>query len=331
MSHVVVTAPGQARLWSIGRWSAIAAVPPLLAWLIWRPGEALTALWYVVVPILPASFFLTPILWRGICPLATLNEWGNRIGRPRALPPRLATGLGIAGLLLFHLMVPARRFLFNEQGVALAVAIAGVGGLALVLGALFAVRSAFCNALCPVLPVELLYGQRPLLRMTRGRCNTCTTCTPRGCIDLAQSRAVPQVLGASRRTAAWLIHPFGLFWAALPGFIVGYGLLTDGPLATAPTVYLTTVGASLLSVILVAAAVLVLRIPGDLGLALVAAAAGIAYYWFAGPAIARELGLDPWLSRGIQSLGIGFVTFWLWRAVAGLGRTSEALQREAVR
>ncbi|MDX2059073.1 MAG: hypothetical protein SFV24_14800 [Gemmatimonadales bacterium] len=323
MSHVVVTVPGQRRLWSAARWAAIGAVPLLLAWLLWRPEAALTTLWYLVVPILPATFFLTPALWRGICPLATLNEWGNRIGRPRPLPTTVATALGVGGLVLFHLMVPARRFLFNEQGPVLAATIAAVGALALLLGALFEVRSAFCNALCPVLPVELLYGQQPLVRVTRGRCATCTTCTPRGCIDLAQSRALPQVLGVSRRSAAWLAHPFGLFWAALPGFIIGYGLLTDGPLASAPTVYLTTLGGSLLSVAVVAVAVLTLRIPTEMALVLVAAAAGMAYYWFAGPTISRELGAGIALSHGIRGLGIGLVAFWLWRSLAGRGKAGE--------
>ena len=62
----------------------------------------------------------------------------------------------MAGLVLFHLMVPARHFLFNQNGVALAITIVAVGGLALLLGSMFPVRSAFCNALCPVLASGLL-------------------------------------------------------------------------------------------------------------------------------------------------------------------------------
>ncbi len=315
-THVLVHDPRRAALWSVARWTALATVPALLAWMILAPEAALTALWYVAIPVLPATFFVNTILWRGVCPLATLNEWGNRLGRPQAPSARTVAVLSVAGLILFHLMVPARRFLFNEHGPALAATVAAVGVLALVLGALFAVRSAFCNALCPVLPVELLYGQAPLVRMTRGRCETCTTCTPRGCLDLAQGRAFTQVIGPSRRSAAWLARPYGIFIAALPGFIVGYSLLGNGPLATAPAVYATTLGWSLASVAVVTGLVLTLRLDTRVAYPLLAGAAGLLYYWFAGPTMARELGAGELLSLAVRGVGMGVVALWLVRALA---------------
>ena len=193
-----------ARWWSVARWIALATVPLLLIWLVLDSATGLKFLWYLAIPLLPASFFVSTKIWRGICPLATLNELGNRIGHPRPLPATTARWLTVAGLGLFFLMVPARRFAFNENGLALAITVAAVGTLALALGALFQVRSAFCNALCPVLPVELLYGQAPVAQMNRTRCSTCTTCTPLGCPDLAEAKAIPQLLGATRRTSRWL-------------------------------------------------------------------------------------------------------------------------------
>lgn len=314
-THVLVHDPRRATLWAIARWSAMAAVPALLAWLVLAPQAALTALWYVAIPVLPATFFVNTILWRGVCPLATLNEWGNRLGGQRTLSPRLMVALGVGALVLFHLMVPARRFLFNDNGPVLAATVLAVGVLALVLGALFVVRSAFCNALCPVLPVELLYGQAPLLRMTRGRCEACTTCTPRGCLDLAQGRAFTQVIGA-RRNASWLARPYGLFIAALPGFIVGYSLLSDGPLASAPAVYATTLGWSLASLAVVAGLVLAFRIDARIAQPGIAGLAGLLYYWFAGPAIARELHAGEMLSLAIRTVGMGLVAFWLVRTLS---------------
>ena len=314
-SHVLIRHPHQARLWAIARWTALATVPLLLGCLVLSPGTALTVLWYVAIPVLPATFFINPILWRGICPLATLNEWGNRLGIPRMLAPSTATALRAGGLLLFYVLVPARRFLFNENGPMLAATVLGVGALALILGALFEVRSGFCNALCPVLPVELLYGQSPLVRMNRGRCDTCTTCTLRGCLDLAQGRAFTQLVGPPRRGAGWLLKPYGIFIAALPGFIVGYGLLDNGPISSAPFVYATIIGWSLASLALITGLTVVFRLDARLAQPLIAAAAGLFYYWFAGPAVAKAFESGVGLTLAIRLVGMGMVMFWLVRTI----------------
>jgi hypothetical protein len=324
-TQVLIRTPRDAGLWSIARWSALAAVPLLLLWLLIEPTGALNVLWYIAIPILPATFFLSTAIWRGVCPLATLNEFGNRIGRQRSPSPRILLALTIGGLILFHLMVPARHFVFNQNGPILAGTVAAVGGLAVLFGALFTVRSAFCNALCPVLPVELLYGQAPLLRMERGRCTSCTVCTPRGCLDLAEQKAIPQLLGSSRHTGRWLATPYGAFFATLPGFIVGYNQIKDGPLSSAGLVYATTLGWSLASVLVVGAAVLAFRLRSQRALPLIAAAAGAVYYWYAGPAIMNQLVASAWVGPGIRIVGIGLVASWLIRTLArsGVGAAAE--------
>lgn len=315
--QIPIQEPRAAAWWAAARWAALAAVPLLLAWTLLDPPNGLKCLWYVAIPILPATFFVSTKLWRGICPLATLNELGNRLGTQRTLAPELDLWLSIAGLVLFHLMVPARRFLFNENGPVLAITVAAVGGLAVALGTLFRVRSAFCNALCPVLPVELLYGQAPLARMDRARCTSCTVCTPRGCLDLAETKALPQLLGTARRTAGWLVTPHGAFFAALPGFIIGYNQLTDGPLSTALTVYGTTLGWSLGSYLAFGILTVALRLDSARALVLIAAVSGGMYYWFAGPATAIQLAAPEWLALGIRLVGMGGVAWWLARTLTG--------------
>lgn len=314
-ARVLIRDPRAATAWSVARSLALVAVPLLLTWLVLDPSRALKFLWYIAIPILPATFFISTKLWRGICPLATLNEIGNRLGTPRPLAPRTGLWLAGAGLVLFHLMVPARRFAFNQNGPVLALVVAAVGALAVILGARFSVRSGFCNSLCPVLPVELLYGQAPLARLDRARCTSCTVCTPRGCLDLAEAKALPQVLGASRRTFGWLATPYGVFFAALPGFIVGYNRLTDGPLSTALTVYGTTLGFSVASYLALGLLVVGLRLKSEPALALVGALAGGVYYWYAGPATATQLGASPWMAVAIRVIGIGLASWWLARTL----------------
>lgn len=302
-----------ARWWTVARWGALAATAALLGALVRWPGPALTALWYVIIPLLPATFFMTPSLWRGVCPLATLSEWGNRLGRPRELTPRTIVALRAGGLGLFLLLVPARHLLFNQDGPALAGVVVGVAAMALLLGALFPVRSAWCNALCPVLPVELLYGQAPLLPVERGRCVSCTVCTPRGCLDLARGKTVRQVLGPVRRSHAWLASPHGVFFAALPGFIVGYNAVGDLGMNRAPVVYQVVLGWSLASLVLCAGLVTLFRVSSRVALPVLAGLAGGVYYWFAGPAIAEHLGLSSGASLAIQGGGIGVVVWWAVR------------------
>ncbi len=209
----------------------------LLAGLIWKPLPSLRILWGVVIPLVPASLLLSPLLWRNVCPLATINMAGNRFGSRQRASPKWTARTNLIGMGLFAILVPARRFLFNEHGVALALTIFAVITAALVLGFRFDGRAGFCNALCPILPVERMYGQRPLLRVRRARCSTCSACA-RACIDLSPERSVTVVAKTRGGTTDWLRSPLGVFAAALPGFIIGYFTLVDGPLSTAAGVYL---------------------------------------------------------------------------------------------
>ena len=99
-------------------------------------------------------------------------------------------------------------------------------------------KAGFCNSICPVLPVERLYGQAPLATLSNPRCPDCTLCTPRGCIDLSPSKSVAQTFGPVRRSQAWLFTSFGVFAGSFPGFVLGYFTWQDVPFAAAGTVYL---------------------------------------------------------------------------------------------
>jgi hypothetical protein len=284
--------------------------------LVMRPAVALDLLWNAAVPLLPATFLVSPPIWRNVCPLATLNMlgsgWGETTPRRRRRPSELRTWGG-AGILSLFLLVPARHFLFNTNGAALAGAVVGVGVVALLLGLRYANKSGFCNAVCPVLPVERLYGQSPMLRVANPRCLPCVTCSARGCMDRSPESALAEAMDYPRTGSHWLGTPFGSFAVAFPGFVFGYFQVSDVPIARAGVVYATVAAWAALSWLLGAGltALGISRRPLLLGAA--AAAAG-SYYWFAATSIRDAWGLGPGTESAVRMLAAVLIGAWLARA-----------------
>lgn len=301
-------------LWTVAQLMGVVLTVALLAGLWWAPTQTLAVLWNAVIPLLPAVFLVNPAIWRNVCPLATFNMLTAPFGRQRKLEAEGARWFGVVGIVLLVVMVPARRFLFNVHGPTLAITIVAVAVLALLLGLGFATKAGFCNALCPVLPVEKLYGQRPLLNVGNPRCRPCNLCTRLGCQDLTPEKAVGAALGSYKNSSGWLVTPYGAFAAAFPGFIVGYYTTTDGILATAPDVYLHVALYSAISYLIAVAVVLVGRFAAELSTLLLAGVAAGLYYWFVAPAIATALVLPAWWVIGVRVASLTLVAFWLMRA-----------------
>src|SRR5581483_4900875 len=111
MASVLLRPVEAPRLWRAAQMTGLFLTVALLAALLCWPKPALHVLWDMVIPILPATFLVNPLVWRNVCPLATLNaSTGQHIGR-RAIPSRLLHAAWIVGLVLLAALVPARRFL----------------------------------------------------------------------------------------------------------------------------------------------------------------------------------------------------------------------------
>jgi hypothetical protein len=316
-------APGTLALWRAAQGVGVVATIALLVALLRVPDTALRVLWDVAIPVLPAAFLVNPALWRNVCPLATINTLLSRFGQRRVLDERLIPSAGIVGILLLALMVPARRFLFNGDGTVLALTIVVVAVLALVLGAFFDKKAGFCSSICPVLPVEKLYGQGPLFAVSNPRCLPCTMCTARGCPDVAHSKSVAQTLGRTRRSHAWLATGYGAFAAGFPGFVIGYNMTQDGALETAGSVYLTVALWALASYVITQLAVRALKLSAVVSVRLLGALALMLYYWFAATVVTDHLALADWAPTAIRTIAVGLVAWWLWRmdwSAAGPGR-----------
>jgi nitrite reductase (NADH) large subunit len=299
----------------------------LIAGLFFRPDPALRFLWMILIPILPASFLVVPELWRALCPLATLNMLPHALRKAPPLPPRLFAAANTIGMVLLILLVPARRFAFNENGAGLAAVIIAVGLLALVLGVLFEAKSGFCNAICPVLPVERLYGQHPFFRIHNPRCRPCASCTPKGCIEVVHGKSFLEVVDPPRHgSSAWLKRPHGVFAAAFPGFIVGYYTTTDAPLEAAPSIYLHVLVWAVASFLLTVLMVRILKATAAGAVTTLAALAVGIYYWFAAPLTASALGLSAAGTITIRCAAFALIALWLWRARRRLRERSTTSQ-----
>ena len=308
--------------WRIAQILALLATVALLASLVATPSTGLVLLWDVAIPVLPAVFLINPGLWRNICPLGTLsmlpNQPGGRVLNGAGLP--LAGSLGIA---LLFLMVPARRFLFNTDGTALALTIVGVAVLAISLGSVFDKKAGFCSGICPVLPVERLYGQSPLIAVSNPRCSPCTLCVTRGCLDIAGGKSIAQILGPRRKSHDWLGTAFGMFAASFPGFVIGYNLTADGPWSTAGQVYGIVLAGAVLSYLVTNVLVRTLHVGSITALNALAALSLGLYYWFAAKAITTHLALPDWTPFLIRSAAGLLLAFWVWRATDNRRRYAE--------
>ncbi len=103
----------------------------------------------------------------------TLGRTAPRWVRERGYLLAMALFFGIAG---------ARLAVFNDDGTATAVLLAAVVLSAFVGGVLFKGKSGWCSSICPLLPLQRVYGQTPFVLSPNSHCQPCLACT-RNCFD----------------------------------------------------------------------------------------------------------------------------------------------------
>lgn len=149
-----------------------------------RPDIGLNLFWGVFIPILPIVFFAAPGLWRNLCPMAALNQAPRLFGFSLNLvPPRwLKEYAYVIGIAMFIVLVLSRKILLNKTGWALGIVVLGALFAAFVMGSLFKGKSGWCSSICPLLPVQRLYGQTPYVTLPNSHCQPCVGCTT-NCYD----------------------------------------------------------------------------------------------------------------------------------------------------
>jgi nitrite reductase (NADH) large subunit len=310
--------------WRVAQALGLLATIMLVIGLFLRPAIALDILWNGLVPVLPAVFLIHPGLWRNVCPLATLTMLP---GGTRSITGRTLRATLIVGAVLLIAFVVARRVGFNSNGPAIATGIVGLAVAALAGGWRFEHKAGFCNTICPVAPVERLYGQRPLLRVANSRCRPCVLCTSRGCLDRSRADALRTAIGQRATTASWLHSPFGYFAAAFPGLIVGYSTIDNRPFVEAPAVVGHVLLSMVVSLVIVGLLVRGLRIEAHTGLPLLAALSAGLYYWYGAPVIVATWHLPEDITWIIWMTALILIAAWLRPPAAGRRHSPRELLR----
>ena len=219
--------PTRVPLW-VWRALRVAAVGVFLAIAmasIVAPDDTLILFWGVLVPVLPLVFLVAPGSWRNVCPLAALNQGSRNLGISRAAtPPGWFADYGyVIGTALFVGIVLGRKIWFNSTGAALATLLLAVGAGAAIGGWLLKGKSGWCSSICPMLPVQRVYGQTPFVGAPNSHCRPCVGCT-KNCYDfnprvayVADMHDPDESFRGYRR----------FFVAGFPGLVQGFFVVPD--------------------------------------------------------------------------------------------------------
>lgn len=327
------------RIWHALRALSVVAALTMAALLVVRPQWALPLFWLVIVPVLPAVFMIVPGLWRNLCPLAAMNQAPRLFGFTRGLAhtPRIREYSYVIGITLFFALVSSRKWLFDQSGVASgALIVFGLAG-GFVGGALFKGKSGWCSSICPLLPVQRLYGQTPLKLVANSHCQPCVGCT-KNCYDFNPKVAF---LADQYDSDRYHVGYRRFFAAALPGFILAFFTVSGAasPLAPAHSgILLVPLYAHFLLYTGISMAVYqsldtFAKVPTNSLNVLFGAAALNTYYWFAAmglfkalSALSGDWAVPPAAPYAVR-VPLWIVTgVWLWRSFA----TEDLFRREFI-
>jgi len=294
------------RTWRTLQFSVWLVGVAIVALLLLAPALGIHAFWNVLIPVAPALVAFAPGLWRNICPLASTALFWRHLGKgaQKRVPYPWQGRFLLIGVLLLYAIVPLRHVVFDTSGPATAIVLLGVAGLAVLMGSRFEWKSGWCSGICPVHPVERLYGSAPAFTPPNAHCTLCHKCV-QPCAEATSSIDPLSVENGWPRTLAGLAMVGGF-----PGFIWGWFQVRDyvagegwRHLAEA---YAWPFGAALVTL----AVYLCLeraRVERRFLRRSFAAAAIACYYWFRLPAL---FGFGPFPGDGMLVDGRGVLPDW---------------------
>jgi len=286
--------PKERPIWLVLQTALFLVGVVLVGLLLFWPEAGIALMWFLLIPIAPALVTILPGLWRNICPMATMHMLPQKLGISRniRMPEWGAATLAVIGMILLFVVVPMRRIGLNVDGPLTAIMLLSAAVVAFGMGALFEMRSGWCTSLCPIHPVERLYGTNPALTFRNARCDLCEGCS-NPCPD-STPEMTPTVSGAATKVQEFLGN---FLVGSFPGFVWGWYQVPDyapdqvNTLAVMTT-YVWPLGACIVTYIVFKIGEHILRYKDNARAILhrvFAAAAISTYYWYRLPGPASLL------------------------------------------
>ena len=195
----------------------------ILFYLVFYPQIGVLLFWDILIPVAPLLLVLAPGIWRNVCPLATTNLLPRHLNfsKRKKLTVKQQGIVSLISVVLLYLIVPLRHIVFNENGIATALLITIMALTGVIAGFFFEWKSIWCSGLCPIHPVEKLYGENVLFSVPNAHCVNCMKCVV-PCPD-----STPNIIPASNTKTGNFIMSSALITGGLPGFIWGWFHVPD--------------------------------------------------------------------------------------------------------
>lgn len=266
--------------------------------------------WNILIPVAPALLVLAPGLWRNICPLATtvlMPRYFN-LSKRKKLSQKQTGILNLIGVSLLFIIVPLRHPLFNNSGIATGLLITTMALTGVFAGFFYERKSFWCSGVCPVHPVEKLYGENVFISVPNVHCEKCVKCViacPDSILNITPERSAKTVY---QKISALLIT------GALPGFIWGWFQVPDETktfnLSVFAAAYKMPLTGAAFTLLVYAAFSAVEKRQYEKKLISIFAACSVAcYYWFRVPAL---FGFGGFNTGGLLINLRGLIPGWIF-------------------
>jgi NADPH-dependent 2,4-dienoyl-CoA reductase/sulfur reductase-like enzyme/ferredoxin len=295
--------------------TAVLAVTLTIVGLLWFDKPlGLRIFWGIAIPMLPIFFFVAPGVWRNICPLASSNQLPRALKWTRALtpPPWLKRYSYAISITFFFAFVSLRKIGLQTSGLWTGILLLAVVINAFIGGMIFKGKSGWCSSICPLLPVQRIYGQTPFLLVANTHCQPCVGCA-KNCYDF--NPKVAYLADLHENDATWSAGR-KFFVAAFPGLILGFFRVPSVPTASIGLIYgelALYVAASVAAFVLLDAFI---GVSTHKLTTLYAVVALNAFYWYAFPVIVKAVsGIESptaltWAARVVV---LGLTVAWVGR------------------
>lgn len=249
--------------------------------LLFFPELGLLLFWNILIPVAPALLVVATGLWRNICPLASTTLFPRHLNwsKKQKMPIVLQARLQLLATILLFIIVPLRHAVFNTNGLATALLLSVSIVAGVIMGFFYDWKSAWCSTLCPIHPVEKLYGGKTVFSFPNAHCNQCVNCS------LPCPDSTPGFHPAIATKTNYQKISGLLIIGGLPGFIWGWFHVPDNHFdiswQTIANVYTMPVAGGILSLTLyLILSRLIKANKENLLINIFAAAAVSCYYWF---------------------------------------------------